>query len=107
MNIIINTSIWLYGKKQRIVNLDSDYVPYQSDFAQRFLQENAYWQREIKIEILRDNYDNIYPWDTVKLLNTRLDNVDNLRIQKMQYDWYKLILYLEKYKSLPVLLKNL
>jgi len=98
------TSVWLYGKKQKIENLDTTDTTTINNFATKYLAENAYWKREITMEIMVDDYSNIYPWQTIAIRNTRLTNVNNLRIEKVSYNWYTMKIYLEKYVSLAQLI---
>lgn len=94
-----NTSISLYGKRQKIESLDTTDSTTISNFTTTYLQENAYNKREITIDVKVDDYSTIIPWNTIKILNTRLENVSNLQIQKTRYNGEIMTVYLEKYVS--------
>ncbi len=98
------TSISLYGKKQKIEKLDTTDYTTISNFATKYLAENAFGRREITMEIMVKDYSNIYPWQTISIKNTRLDNVSNVRIEKIKYNGYTMDIYLEKYVSLAQLI---
>lgn len=98
-------SIWLYGRRQIRQDIDTTHLPTITNFANKYLAENAYWQREIIADVKVPDFSTISPRDTVWLFNTRIDNVENLQIQKATYNGEIMTLYLEKYTSLPKLIK--
>lgn len=98
------TSVWLYWPREKIESISSTDFATGNLYAEKYLEDNAYGRREIILDIIVDDYSNIYPWQTISIKNTRLTDVNNLEIQKTSYDWYKMTLYLEKYISLPSLI---
>jgi hypothetical protein len=100
-----NWSISLYWKRETIQQIDTTDITTITNFANNYLSENSFWKREITIDVSLKDYSNIYPYQTVKILNTRLDSMDNLQIQKTKYNGETMTIYLEKYTSLPFLLK--
>lgn len=95
----------LYWVRYDKVDVETDDITTQNQVWQAFLDKNAFWNREIQCTIKLKDYKWIYPGQTIKILNTNLDSVDNLQIQKTKYDWNTMTLYLEKYKSLVAMLQ--
>jgi hypothetical protein len=99
-------SIDLYWVREAIEDIRTWHLPTIEAYAEKYLAENWILLREITLDVFQKDYSNIYPWQTIKLLNTNLENVDNLTIKKTSYDGEKMRLYLEKYKSLAWMIKN-
>lgn len=102
-----STSVAIHWPREWKENFNTTHYPQIEYFANEFLAGNAQDTREIQIDVKLSDYSNVYPWQTVKLLNTRLQNVENLQIKKTSFDWISMKVYLEKYKWLWRVIKNI
>lgn len=102
------TSINTYWKKEKYIE-NTSLVNFQTadNYWNTYISENKNPKKKIRLVINRkfENYEIIKPWDTCKILNTKLNLNNNLQINKLNYTKDKLVIELEGYDNFINLIK--
>lgn len=99
-------SINTYWRKEKYIeNTNIADLSSANSYWNTFISENKNPKKKISLIINKNYTNNINPWETCKILNTKLNLNNNLQINKISYSKDKFILDLEGYDNFINLIK--